>query len=227
MGELSYKTLRENVVSEIRMKILNQELAPGTRIVEQSLSKEFGISRGPIREALRQLEQEGLVEYTRNAGCSVREITIADAYELYLLRSHYEILAVRLCGGVFSQEELGEMEHVLADMRTLQSGETGRLVTLDHMFHRVIVRKPGLSRLLKAWEELDYGSLIVSTNSDANKTVFAGHQYTIHHKLFDACQSENEDVICRAIYDHYMLPMKQSILESSFSMEDFKFFDGN
>ena len=61
MSELSYQTLRENVVSAIRTKILNQELAPGTRIVEQSLSREFGISRGPIREALRQLEQEGLV----------------------------------------------------------------------------------------------------------------------------------------------------------------------
>lgn len=225
MGELSYGTLRENVVSEIRMKILNQELAPGTRIVEQSLSNEFGISRGPIREALRQLEQEGLVEYTRNAGCSVREITIADAYELYLLRSNYEILAVRLCGGAFSQEELGEMEHVLADMRTLQSGEIGRLVTLDHCFHRVIIRKPGLPRLLKVWEELDYGSLIVTTNSGSSRIDFAGRQYEIHHRLFDVCQTGKEDAICRSIYEHYMLPMKKSIQESSFPLEDFKFFD--
>ena len=88
VSELSYQTLRENVVSAIRTKILNQELAPGTRIVEQSLSREFGISRGPIREALRQLEQEGLVEYTRNAGCSVKAITLEDIYEIYLLRSH-------------------------------------------------------------------------------------------------------------------------------------------
>ena len=58
MSGLTYRTLRENVAAAIRMKILNQELAPGTRIVEQSLSKEFGISRGPIREALRQLEYE-------------------------------------------------------------------------------------------------------------------------------------------------------------------------
>ena len=51
MSELAYRTLRENVTAEIRAKILNEELAPGTRIVEQNLSKEFGISRGPIREA--------------------------------------------------------------------------------------------------------------------------------------------------------------------------------
>ena len=63
-------TLRENVVDEIRMKILNREYEPGMRIVEQNLSDELGVSRGPIREALRQLEQEGLVEYVRTATCS-------------------------------------------------------------------------------------------------------------------------------------------------------------
>ena len=110
MSELAYRTLRENVTAEIRAKILNEELAPGTRIVEQNLSKEFGISRGPIREALRQLEYEGLVEYTRNAGCSVKEITAADVFELYLLRANYEILAVRLSGGQFTKAELAESE---------------------------------------------------------------------------------------------------------------------
>ena len=61
MGKLAFKTLRENVSEEIRLKILNQELTPGMRIIEQDLSDELGVSRGPIREALRQLEQEGMV----------------------------------------------------------------------------------------------------------------------------------------------------------------------
>ena len=61
MAKLRYRTLRENVVDEIRMKILSREYESGMRIVEQNLSDELGVSRGPIREALRQLEQEGLV----------------------------------------------------------------------------------------------------------------------------------------------------------------------
>lgn len=58
MGKLQYRTLRENVTEEIWNKILNRELRPGMRIIEQNLSDELGVSRGPIREALRQLEQE-------------------------------------------------------------------------------------------------------------------------------------------------------------------------
>lgn len=68
MSKLRYQTLRENVTKVIREKILNRELQPGMRIIEQNLSEELEVSRGPIREALRQLEQEGVVEYTRNVG---------------------------------------------------------------------------------------------------------------------------------------------------------------
>ena len=96
MGKLTYQTLRENVVDVIRMKIFNHELAPGMRIIEQDISDELGVSRGPIREALRQLEQEGLVEYLRTVGYSVKNITLEDIYEIYLLRATYEILAVKL-----------------------------------------------------------------------------------------------------------------------------------
>lgn len=224
MSGLTYRTLRENVAAAIRMKILNQELAPGTRIVEQSLSKEFGISRGPIREALRQLEYEGLVEYTRNAGCSVRKITLADVYELYLLRASYEIMAVRLCGGRFTEEEFAEIERVLELMQTLQDGEIPRLIACDHMLHQITVEKAGLPRLLKAWEELNYGNMAVSTASSSIKDNLAGRQYAIHRKLADAFRSGDEDTICRAIYDHYMKPVQALIRESELPDEDFKFF---
>ena len=78
MAELIYRTLRENIADIIRKRIIYQELEPGQKIVEQDLAKEFKTSRAPIREALRQLENEGLIEYVRNAGCSVKEITLEE-----------------------------------------------------------------------------------------------------------------------------------------------------
>ena len=112
MTELGYKTLRESIVDIIRKRIINRELQPGQKIVEQELAKEFKTSRAPIREALRELENEGLVEYVRNAGCSVKEITFEESFEIYLMRANYEIMAVRLLGGKIPEETLQEMEEL-------------------------------------------------------------------------------------------------------------------
>lgn len=105
MSELLYQTLRESVVNAIRTKIMNHQIRPGERIVEMELAHEFQTSRGPIREALRQLENEGIVEYTRNVGCSVRTFSFWDSYEVYLLRTNYEAVSVRFLNGKIPGQE--------------------------------------------------------------------------------------------------------------------------
>lgn len=132
MTELGYKTLRESIVDIIRKRIINRELQPGQKIVEQELAKEFQTSRAPIREALRELENEGLVEYVRNAGCSVKEITFEESFEIYLMRANYEIMAVRLLGGKIPEETLQEMEKILERMKNLDVDE------YDQLFHMII-----------------------------------------------------------------------------------------
>lgn len=127
MTELGYKTLRESIVDIIRKRIINRELQPGQKIVEQELAKEFQTSRAPIREALRELENEGLVEYVRNAGCSVKEITFEESFEIYLMRANYEIMAVRLLGGKIPEETLQEMEEILERMKNLDVDEYDQL----------------------------------------------------------------------------------------------------
>ena len=133
-------------------------------------------------------------------------------------------MAVRLCGGRFTEEEFAEIERVLELMQTLQDGEITRLIACDHMLHQITVEKAGMPRLLKAWEELNYGNMAVSTASSSIKDNLAGRQYTIHRKLADAFRSGDEDTICRAIYDHYMKPVQALIRESELPDEDFKFF---
>lgn len=213
MTQLGYRTLRENIVEVIRMKILNEELRPGMRVIEQELSDEFGVSRGPIREALRQLEQEGMVEYKRNAGCSIKKISLEDIYEIYLLRSTYEKLAVRLYQGQFTDEELEKMEEILKKMKNPREEDYKYIVELDCKLHRVIVEKAKLPRMLKSWEELNYGNMLSCYAGEISREETARRQYPIHRKLVDACKTKDTDIICEAISKHYMLTINRLLSE--------------
>lgn len=222
MSKLRYQTLRENVAKVIREKILNKELKPGMRIIEQNLSDELEVSRGPIREALRQLEQESVVEYTRNVGCSVKEITIKDLYEIYLLRSTYEILAVKLCGGQFEQEDIERMEKVLEHMKDLKNYE--EVVMCDNVLHSIFVEKGDFQRIKKVWSDLDYGSIVSCyiTGFDEQKTV--ERQYEFHKKLVEACKTRDADIICEELRNHYMNSVRyfmeaEGLPEDSFNVE--------
>lgn len=103
-ASISRKTLREQVAEVLRKKILNGEIKPGERMIEAQISEEFQTSRGPVREALRQLEEEGLLEYESHKGCIVRTMTYAEMQEAYLIRSTLEELAVKMCSGKLTEE---------------------------------------------------------------------------------------------------------------------------
>lgn len=223
MGKITYQTLRENVVDAIRMKILDHELEPGSRIIEQDISDELGVSRGPIREALRQLEQEGLVEYTRNVGCSVKQVTLEDIYEIYLLRATYETLAVKLCNGKFSEAALAEMAKVLELMKGLTGCDFITSVECDNRLHEIIVCSTGLPRLIKSWRDLNYGNMINFYAGSPDSKAMSARQYPIHKELFDACCTGDTEVICKAVSDHYMRTIRRRLQEEGLSEDHFRF----
>lgn len=204
MGKLDYRTLRENVADEIRMKILNGDIKPGDKIVEQELASEFGISRGPVREALRQLEQEGMVEYSRNVGCSVRHVGMDDIYEIYYMRANYEMMAVRLHNGPFPQENLEKMEHILSQMKMLHKDEYRKVFELDNEFHEAILDLVSFKRLKKAWEDLSYGNIVTGYNMDVDREQVIKRQYIIHEKLLDVCKNGSPAQVEQAIAEHYL-----------------------
>ena len=189
MGKLDYRTLRENVADEIRMKILNGDMKPGDKIIEQELASEFGISRGPVREALRQLEQEGMVEYSRNVGCSVKHIGMDDVYEIYYMRANYEMMAVRLYNAPFPQETIEKMEQVLEQMKQLHKEEYRKVFELDNEFHEAILDLVSFKRLKKAWEDLNYGNIVTGYNMEIDSEQVIKRQYLIHEKLLNACKT--------------------------------------
>lgn len=203
MGKITYQTLRERVSEAIRTKIRKYEYHPGDRIVEQELAAEFGVSRGPIREALRELENEGIVNYSRNVGCSVRKVTVKELYELYFMRTSIEVLAVKVLDGKIPEKTLKKLEQILEKMKNLTLGDIEKSITYDNEFHGELVKMTGYETMQKMWCELDYVTILGGYPREEDVAKVAQKQYPSHKRIVDACQKQDCTEICREISFHY------------------------
>ena len=198
-----YLPLREVVFEALRDAIVHGEFEPGERLLEVALAKRLGVSRTPVREALRQLENEGIVEYTRNVGCSVRTFSFWDSYEVYLLRTNYEAVSVRFLNGKIPGETIQKMEEILERMRKISTEEFESVFEYDNCFHEQLVLMSGLPRLAKAWKELYYGNLLAGYELVNEKEKILAHQYDNHIAILKACKEGNPEKICDEVKKHY------------------------
>jgi DNA-binding GntR family transcriptional regulator len=128
----------------VRDMVLSSELRPGDRLVEERLTEELGISRPPLREALRLLEQEGLLISIPRRGVIVTPLTMQDIFEIYTLRTAYERLAIELGMPVRDPQMLVRVRHALAAMdEAAKNDDRAQLVKSAFEFHLSIV---GLAR---------------------------------------------------------------------------------
>jgi DNA-binding GntR family transcriptional regulator len=144
------QTHADRVFEEIERAIVTGEFAPGSRLGEEALAARLGISRGPLREALRRLEGRGLVVRLPHAGVRVVTLTHEDLIELYEIRSNLEGLACRLAAQRMSAEEIDALEALLrrhADDEHLRSGESYFQEHGAFDFHFVIARLSRSRRL--------------------------------------------------------------------------------
>jgi len=132
----------------IRKMILSGALAPGDRLIEERLTEELGISRPPLREALRLLQQEGLIETRPRRGSTVTILTDQDVFEILTLRSAFERLAIELGVPVRDPARLAPVHAALRQMEQAAVDEDrGALVENAYVFHASIVGLAGHKRL--------------------------------------------------------------------------------
>lgn len=139
----------------LRRMIIGGQLPGGQRIVENRLTRELGISRPPLREALRMLEREGLVRQEPRKGASVTALTLHDIYEIVTLRRELTQLAVRLGVPVRDRQRLRRCRHVLLDLAAAADADD-REAFLESVveFHVAIVGLSGNRRLEEAYRSL-------------------------------------------------------------------------
>ena len=143
------KSLRGQVFDKIRSDILKGRYQKGDELVECTIGKEMGVSRTPVREAIRQLELEGLVQLIPNKGAFVTGISASDVRDIYLIRSRLEGLAARMAAEHISSEQLAEMEEtiVLSDYR-VKKEHFEQVCEMDGKFHKLLYAASG-SRILE------------------------------------------------------------------------------
>jgi len=138
----------------LRAEILSGELAPGERIVEEQLTRRFGTSRAPLREALRLLGQQGLVEHLPRRGVRVTRLSARDIDELFTLRDALEQFAVR-CAAAHPADETG-LDTMAAAVEAMEcataAGDTVAQDAAHRAFHLALVARSGHRHLIDVYE---------------------------------------------------------------------------
>ena len=151
----TFRPLRNDAYEALREAILLGRLRPGERMVEAEIARQMGISRGPIREAVRQLEQDGLVEYQPRHGVTIAPITRETVQDAYAVRAELDGFAARLAAPNITDQQLIELDELVASMRHhAQEEDSDGLLRVDVLFHRSIYTVAGNRVLLRVWTSL-------------------------------------------------------------------------
>lgn len=156
----SLMPLRDVVYHTLRDAILKGELEPGERLMEIHLAERLGVSRTPVREAIRMLEKEGLAVTYPRKGAQVAKMTIKDLEDVLEIREVLDVLSSRNACDKITEKELEQLEVVLQEQRdAVKSGKVRKIVEKDESFHNIIYHvadNPKLQEILFGLREQMY-----------------------------------------------------------------------
>lgn len=146
----NHKPLREIVYEELKRRILIGEIAPGTRMMEVELADDMGVSRTPVREAIRKLEKEGLVTIEPRRGAYASDVSIKDMTDVLEVRQYLEGMATGMAALKITEEEKRELlKATEAYSKAVESEDTDEIIHCDELFHKLIVDCSGNKTLIQ------------------------------------------------------------------------------
>jgi len=198
----SYKPLRELVLEAIREAIINGSLKPRERLMEIQMAEELGVSRTPIREALRKLELEGFIVMVPRKGAYVADISTKDIADVFEIRASLEGLAAALAAERATEEELEFMERCLViKAEAIANADFDKLVDIDTKFHEAIYKASRNERLVSIVNNLREQIQRLRTTSLS----VPGRMYQSlkeHRAIVEAIQSRDVSLARQVSQDH-------------------------
>ena len=205
MSLLNHRSLPESVHEILRARILNNELAAGTPLVELNLAAEFGVSRTTIRSALRELQAERLVEIAPRRGTTVSRMSFETSQQICVARYALESAGLEtvLAGSRAALvREMSDAIKVMAD--AAEKGDLVGVVDADSQLHRAIIVAAGNEVMLDMWQSLDgqMGALMRSTLDRQHIDLASTVRW--HEQLLRAFRRRDPASVAKALHEHYV-----------------------
>jgi DNA-binding GntR family transcriptional regulator len=209
------RSTTDQVLEEIRAAILAGRIKPSEQLPEAALAQTFGTGRSAIREALRQLVQEGLVVSELNRGAHVRPISREDVVDVYLARQAIEVAAVQRAIERQDRLDLGDLQTAQERIRTASPSNgvqppSPELIAADLDFHRAMVALAGSPRLIRAHEPLAAESQMLLNWHP----VYPGDDYAGDHEVLLVAIESRDPNIADAARDHLTLSLELILQEA-------------
>lgn len=197
-----YLPLRDVVFQTLRQAILRGELEPGERLMEIHLADRLGVSRTPIREAIRKLELEGLVVMIPRRGAVVASITEKDMKDVLEVRRTLEMLAVEVACDRISPEQLEQLKEASEQFQKIcAKGDLIQLAQADVAFHEVIYNATNNLRLVTTLNNLReqmYRYRMEYLKDTSSYERLRGE----HIEIYEGIRTRNKEKACNAIREH-------------------------
>ena len=201
-----YLPLRDVVFNTLRQAILRGELKPGERLMEVQLANKLGVSRTPIREAIRKLELEGLVLMIPRKGAEVADITEKSLMDVLEVRKALEELAVQLCCDKITGKEIEELHRAADDFRRIlkTSDDVTEIAEADVRFHDIIYLATGNQKLIQILNNLReqmYRYRVECIKRKESHPILIAEHEEIIRRIENKEKKEAADLVCRLLLE--------------------------
>ncbi len=220
---MSVNPLRQQAYQHIQTKILSGELPGGRVVSELSLAREIGISRTPVRDAIRRLEQEGVLEQVPRYGTIVRQLHRRDLVELYELRAALEPYAVAQAAGRVNAEDLSMLKKLCEEIKLIATelkkaakpavDDTmmRRLLSADMGFHMLLIRAAGNRRMMKIVADSRLLTRIFGTPRQEHDLSVLEETYRFHSQILQAVERGDSKTARQLMTDHIHASMREAL----------------
>lgn len=201
LSPVAARSLADTITEQLRAAIISGQLAPGERLAESVLAELLGVSRSPVREALKNLEAMGLVRSQPNHSAFVWNPTETDVEEIVTLRRMLEVHATEQVLNKIQSDDLERLAQIITmQERAIAAGNYLDLVDRDREFHEYIIRKTGNVRLLEWWDQImSQWQVLVMRRWQFDTENVIPRVLRDHHLLLDALRQRDLD---RLVYLH-------------------------